>query len=329
MDPTDDDAAPDTAGLAAAYLLAARPGGDPAAVWAAFQEMRAADGPKKAPKQLRRAGLLRLPAEMLDKIASHTVAPALVVAVGKNLEARTALRKGTDAAERARFGGVGLTVREAGAKLSEYGARASALASRADAGRTLGIIVAIAAKRGYWINFAQGTAGEFKRDGFDLISAMIAYGADLDARHFQYICSPLHFVARCFDAGPGSGNAIKLIRRLLAAGHDIDMVDRNGVTPLCWCLTTMPATDAHYELATFLIEQGCDVLKAHLGYFDRDARGENDLDNGDFIDPLPPTLVDVIHQQPYTQANQRFMDYFRGKLASARSRSLNTAVGEL
>ena len=58
--------------------------------------------------------LLRLPSDMLLKIASHVVAPGLVVAAGKNLEARTALRKGTDAAERSRFGGaIGLTVREA------------------------------------------------------------------------------------------------------------------------------------------------------------------------------------------------------------------------
>ena len=48
--------------------------------------------------------LLRLPTDVLFKIASHVVAPDLVVAAGKSLEARTALRKGTDAAERSRFG---------------------------------------------------------------------------------------------------------------------------------------------------------------------------------------------------------------------------------
>ena len=61
----------------------------------------------------RRAALLSLPTEMLCKIASHVVAPELVVAAGRDVLARTALRKGTDAAERARFGGIGLTVREA------------------------------------------------------------------------------------------------------------------------------------------------------------------------------------------------------------------------
>ena len=46
----------------------------------------------------RAAMLLRLPTDVLFKIASHVVAPHLVVAAGKSLEARTALRKGTDAA---------------------------------------------------------------------------------------------------------------------------------------------------------------------------------------------------------------------------------------
>ena len=61
----------------------------------------------------RGAALLRLPTDVLHKIATHTVAPGLVVAAGSNLEARTALRKGTDEAERSRFGGIGMTVREA------------------------------------------------------------------------------------------------------------------------------------------------------------------------------------------------------------------------
>ena len=60
----------------------------------------------------RRAALLSLPADMLCKIAPRS-APDLVVAAGRDVSARTALRKGTDAAERSRFGGIGLTVREA------------------------------------------------------------------------------------------------------------------------------------------------------------------------------------------------------------------------
>ena len=77
---------------------------------------------RKHSQRAHAAMLLRLPSDMLLKIASHVVAPGLVVAAGKNLEARTALRKGTDAAERSRFGGtIGLTVREAEHRLrTEY-----------------------------------------------------------------------------------------------------------------------------------------------------------------------------------------------------------------
>ena len=86
----------------------------------------------------RAAMLLRLPTDVLFKIASHVVAPDLVVAAGKNLEVRTALRKGTDAAERSRFGGIGMTVREAEHELrTRYRniVDESSLASREAAGR--------------------------------------------------------------------------------------------------------------------------------------------------------------------------------------------------
>ena len=71
------------------------------------------DGANAPRARQRGAALLRLPTDVLHKIATHTVAPGLVVAAGTNVEARTALRKGTDEAERSRFGGIGLTVREA------------------------------------------------------------------------------------------------------------------------------------------------------------------------------------------------------------------------
>ena len=61
-------------------------------------------------RRVATAPLLRLPAEILRKIASTSVSPGLVVAAGQNVEARTALRKGTDEAERSRFGGIGVTV---------------------------------------------------------------------------------------------------------------------------------------------------------------------------------------------------------------------------
>ena len=88
----------------------------------------------------RGAALLRLPTDVLYKIATHAVMPGLVVATGTNVEARTALRKGTDEAERSRFGGIGVTIREAEhilrTRYREYTDEAW-LASRAAAGRAL------------------------------------------------------------------------------------------------------------------------------------------------------------------------------------------------
>ena len=91
-------------------------------------------------RRVSSAPLLRLPAEILRKIASTSVSPGLVVAAGQNVEARTALRKGTDDAERSRFGGVGVTVREAEhilrTRYREY-TDERWLASRVAAGRAL------------------------------------------------------------------------------------------------------------------------------------------------------------------------------------------------
>ena len=96
---------------------------------------------------------------------------------------------------------------------------------------------------------------------------------------------------------------MKLARLLLAAGRDIDPECDIGTTPLCFCLTAEPLTKAHYQLATFLIENGCDVLKAHIGW--------NQLFGGTL------TLLDILRQQPRTTTNLRFTQYFGDKLARA------------
>jgi hypothetical protein len=83
--------------------------------------------------------------------------------------------------------------------------------------------------------------------------------------------------------------------------------DVNGRTPLCWCLTAGRLTKAHYQLATFLIENGCDVLKAHRGW----------NQSLDVHDPHGPTLLDIVCLQPRTTTNLRFTQYFGEKLARA------------
>ena len=265
----------------------------------------------------RAAMLLRLPTDVLFKIASHVVAPDLVVAAGKSLEARTALRKGTDAAERSRFGGIGLTVREAEQVLRtryrEY-VHDDYLESRAAAGSALGVGRLLCDRETHpdapeagdrWFEF-HGCAYFFASG---LVSAMIAYGADLDVQYWNGY-TPLHYLAVC--APP---DAIELARLLLAAGHDIDAKcnprDAAGPYPLCWCISARQPTDTHYELATFLIEEGCDVLLAHNGY--RSAVE----DMASLGDPHhPKTLLEWLERHPRTPANELFTAFFRGQLES-------------
>ena len=163
------------------------------------------------------AMLLRLPSDMLLKIASHVVAPGLVVAAGKNLEARTALRKGTDAAERSRFGGIGLTIKEAEHDLrgpymlngpANY-LEASDLETRRAAG--LALLKAI----------------PYPDD--ELAIALIAYGADVNATHRGIGYTLLHMAHE-------ARNPPRLARFLIAAGADLDARCRApngaGLTPL-------------------------------------------------------------------------------------------------
>ena len=201
----------------------------------------------------RAAMLLRLPTDVLFKIASHVVAPDLVVAAGKNLEARTALRKGTDAAERSRFGGaIGFTVREAEqilrTRYREY-TDERWLASRAAAGRAL--------CRDNLLRWADrdkdmdhpdfpereedlrwefsepepgstesvfyfGEVGAFFATGW--CKMMIAYGADLDAQNAGGY-TPLHYLAAY---APPIALASDLARLLIGAGEPHGQLRRRG-----------------------------------------------------------------------------------------------------
>ena len=123
---------------------------------------------RKHSQRAHAAMLLRLPSDMLLKIASHVVAPGLVVAAGKNLEARMALRKGTDAAERSRFGDIGLTIREAEHRLRDpYMLRGAVEAKDLETRRAAGSALL--------------KAIPYPDD--ELAIALIAYGADVNATH--------------------------------------------------------------------------------------------------------------------------------------------------
>lgn len=247
--------------------------------------------------------LLRLPTDLLRKIASHTVSPAVVVAVGKFAPERAALRKGTDEAERSRFGGIGMTVREAEHELRtryRHILDESSLASREAAGRAFSRRNIVRtderhpdapANRDDWV-----LDGEYDPRRvfvpFRFMRTLIAYGAKLSRE-----CIPLHYVAGCPSAG-----SVDVARLLLAAGADIDAEcepdDGAGTCALAWCIEARPARAAKYELALFLIEEGCDVVKADAGYLV--ASGADLLRN--------------LEDEPLTPANQRLIDLIKSAL---------------
>ena len=179
-----------------------------------------------------------------------------------------------------------------------YRAPHANLASRRAAGRTLGLVTSLAAKNDGFVKLG---GGKFFV-GFELVSPLVAYGADLDASIRPGGTHPLHYLA---EYAPGE--AMKFARLLLAAGRDIDPKCPIGTTPLCWCLTAGRLTKAHYQLATFLIENGCDVLKAHIGW--------NRVFNR--LGQEGPTLLDILRSQTRTTTNLRFTQYFGDKLARA------------
>ena len=67
--------------------------------------------------------------------------------------------------------------------------------------------------------------------------------------------------------------------------------------------------DSHFELARFLIEQGCDVLLAHRGY-------ERAIGYYPWMaeENLPNTLLGLLAEYPQRPESQSFAAYFREKL---------------
>ena len=230
----------------------------------------------------RHAALLSLPADMLCKIASHVVAPDLVVAAGRDVSARTALRKGTDEAERSRFGGIGLTVREAEQVLrTQYcdwlgGIDLDSRESVRQALRRDNIVLSCSAGELGHPDAPDPTppANNLWNGWFasQFVRTIIAYGADPTLNVSSpgvtpSYCTPLHLLASTVPP-----DAIGLAKLLLAAGVDMDAegcpIDLAGTCALSWCISNVNRhiTDERCALATFLIEQGCDVAKAVAGY---------------------------------------------------------------
>ena len=257
---------------------------------------------RKHSQRAHAAMLLRLPSDMLLKIASHVVAPDLVVAAGKNLEARTALRKGTDAAERSRFGGaIGLTVREAERRLrTEYSGllENNDLVSRNAAG--LALIM-----KTTWDN--DESFGIYE----EVAKTLIAYGADVNVpensgRDVGYIL--LHVAYHADDP-------VAFARLLLSAGANIDAratpPNAAGLSPLAWAIDCGRGTERSYALASLLIEQGCDVVQAEADYVYQ-SRGRS--------------LVDVLEGRARTEGNLRLVDQIYAAFTAAEAERYPAAL---
>ncbi len=289
-------------------------------------------------RRQRAAALLRLPTDVLYKIATHAVLPELVVAAGTNVEARTALRKGTDEAERSRFGGIGMTVREAEHVLrTRYRniVPAVLLESR-DQARCAFSRKNIVCKDEDHPDAPEDIEDLLDDDGQAVFVAsrfvrtLLAYGADPSGLRNESF-TPLHLVAAYVPS-----DAIELARFLLAAGADIDAEcdpdDVAGTCALTWCITLTdgPASDARCALATFLVEQGCDVAKADAGFTQANKRNE-------FMEGGDDRTLSTIFAQQSTPEGERLVDLIttaleeagpeRRQAAADAARSLPTQFG--
>ena len=250
----------------------------------------------------RGAALLRLPTDVLHKIATHTAAPGLVVAAGTNLEARTALRKGTDEAERSRFGGIGMTVREAERVLRTrypHILGESDLASRRAAG------LALTTRSN--VNVVDGPllggepAGGEPRIYQGMVEALLAYGAEPSVPEDSDFGNTLLHLAYVAD------DPVALARLLIAAGANIDARTRApncaGLSPLTWYLESgREGEPPCYDLAIFLIEQGCDVVQAEADYACQYSNG---------------SLVDLLNGFDRTVENRHLVDLITTALEAA------------
>ena len=275
-------------------------------------------------RRQRAAALLRLPTDVLYKIATHAVLPELVVAAGTNVEARTALRKGTDEAERSRFGGIGMTVREAEHVLrTRYRNIVPNFLLDLDAAGP-----AFSRKNIICTDVDHPDAPEDIEDWLDddgqeafvasrFVRTLLAYGADPSGTSDESF-TPLHLVAAYAPS-----DAIELARFLLAAGADIDAecnpADLSGTCALTWCITDTDmdtgeleglVSDARCALATFLVEQGCDVAKADAGFTQANKRNDQNRFGDD------RTLA-ILFAQQSTPAGERLVDLITTALEEA------------
>lgn len=226
-----------------------------------------------------------MPDVLLKQIVCYSGEPALVVSVGTNKGLRGLLRAGVDDAERARFGGIGLTVREAERALcgeDSIGAShfRSSLTTREASGLFLATYIDTCSRTRPPDSDDSDDEDEFDIDRvrpgecpfmLERVRAIVAYGANVNARWNHLSGSnALHFATRA-----GFEETAKL---LLAAGAEVDAQvmreDAAGPTPLAWAFRAglgdgddeeMEMSD-HYgrrlRVARLLVDRGANIALA-------------------------------------------------------------------
>ena len=102
--------------------------------------------------------------------------------------------------------------------------------------------------------------GEEQRIHQGMVKALLAYGAEPSVPEDSDFGNTLLHLA------PIADDPVAFARLLIAAGANIDArscaPNAAGLSPLTWCLEMGEGQSPCYDLAIFLIEQGCDVVQA-------------------------------------------------------------------
>ena len=191
-----------------------------------------------------------LPGDVLATIASYINGPQIIVSVAADDDARVAVRRGVDVAERAQHG---VTIREAETSLLlKYRLPAAVLSDRHAAGLAL----------------AEAAAGyEFDSN---IIPTLLAYRAVPDVQTSSTIDGVVHVAGTALHFVSGSGHKRSLLfaSLLLDAGACVnaecyyDHVAPGGTTALAWALKEDYELDENGELTIY-----CEPLDSVLSRF--------------------------------------------------------------
>ena len=106
--------------------------------------------------------------------------------------------------------------------------------------------------------------GEEQRIHQGMVKALLAYGAEPSVPEDSDFGNTLLHLA------PIADDPVAFARLLIAAGANIDArscaPNAAGLSPLTWCLEMGEGQSPCYDLAIFLIEQGCDVVQADADF---------------------------------------------------------------